>query len=146
MAIPQLNQNGELPPGEHLATLEEVDSTFGQSTERRKHLMTGLKAGALNLQAAGVCRIWINGSFITAKADPDDIDGCWEYTSSVALEKVDSVFLSESRAPMKIKYGLEFFPASLIEADSGLPFPKFFQVNRENEIKGIVVVNLGGLP
>lgn len=145
MAIPKLNQNGELPPGEHLATLEEVDSVFGHSTEQRKKLMAGLRAGASNLQAAGVCRIWINGSFVTEKADPNDIDGCWEYTTGIALEKVDPVFLSESRAPMKTKYGLEFFPGFIIEGDSGLPFPKFFQVNRENESKGIIVVNLGGL-
>ncbi len=145
MTIPKLNHNGELPPGEHLATLEEVDSVFGRSSQRREKLMMGLKAGAANLQIAGVIRIWINGSFITEKEEPNDIDGCWEYTPAVTIEKIDPVFLSESRVPMKNKYGLEFFPAFIIEAGSGLPFPKFFQLSRENEPKGIVVVNLGGL-
>jgi hypothetical protein len=39
------------------------------------------------------------------------------------------VFLHRSRLPMKAKYGLEFFPSSIIEGDTNLPFPKFFQVN-----------------
>ena len=30
-----------------------------------------------------------------------------------------------------------------IEAESGLPFPEFFQVNREGEPKGIIVIRLG---
>ncbi len=45
---------------------------------------------------------------------------------------------------MKKKYGLDFFIASIIEAGSGLPFPKFFQVNRDGDLKGIIVVRLGG--
>jgi len=32
-----------------------------------------------NLSSAGVRRIWINGSFITDKDEPEDVDGCWEY-------------------------------------------------------------------
>ena len=44
---------------------------------------------------------------------------------------------------MKAKYGLEFFPAAFTEGDSGLPFPRFFQLNREGDPKGIIVVNLG---
>jgi hypothetical protein len=51
------------------------------------------------------------------------------------------VFLAESRAPMKERYGVELFPAFVIEAGSGLPFPKFFQVNRDGEPKGILVVS-----
>jgi len=51
------------------------------------------------------------------------------------------VFLAESRSLMKKKYGVEFFPAFVIEAGSGLPFPRFFQVNRDGDPKGILVVS-----
>ena len=44
---------------------------------------------------------------------------------------------------MKAKYGLEFFPASIIEGATGLPFPRFFQLNRDAQPKGILVVTLG---
>jgi len=56
---------------------------------------------------------------------------------------LDPVFL-RTRKAMKAKYGLDFFIANIIEAGSGLPFPKFFQVNRNGDPKGIIVLPLGG--
>jgi hypothetical protein len=141
MAIPPLNRTGELPPGEHKTSLASVRKRFGHSSAQREELMRGLEEAAGNLKAAGVRKIWINGSFVTSKKEPNDVDGCWEYTENVNIGGLDSVFLAESRLPMKEKYGVEFFPAFVIEAGSGLPFPKFFQVNRDGDLKGILVVS-----
>ncbi|CAM2762771.1 hypothetical protein [Legionella worsleiensis] len=44
---------------------------------------------------------------------------------------------------MKRKYGLDFFVSNWIEMTSGFPFPRFFQVNRDGNAKGIVVLKLG---
>ena len=145
MGIPDLGQNGELPPGEHTATLDEVEQHFGLSTPRRIALMKGLRAAVANLAKAKVGQIWINGSFITDKPEPNDIDGCWQYSPDVNLERLDPVFLMPSRLPMKAKFGVEFFPASVVEAASGVPFPRFFQINRDGEPKGIIVVQIGGV-
>lgn len=140
MSIPNLNNN-ELPEGEHLASLDEIELAYGSSTERRKELMRGLRSASLNMEAAGVKYIWVNGSFVTNKKEPNDIDGCWEYDLTVDLEVLDPVFLN--RVKVKEKYGLDFFIANVIEAESGLPFPKFFQKNREGTTKGIIKVELG---
>jgi len=142
MGIPSLNKNGELIAGEHEATLDEVDTIYGQTSDKRAHLMKLLRNAAGNLAEAGVNKIWIDGSFITDKVNPNDIDGCWEYTPSVKDNKLDPVFLG-LRKDMKKKYGLDFFIANIIEAGSGLPFPKFFQVNRNGEPKGIIIIRLG---
>ena len=141
MTIPPVNRAGELPPGEHETSLARVRKRFGHSSAQRKELMHGLEEAAGNLKAAGVRKIWINGSFVTSKKEPNDVDGCWEYTEDVNIGRLDPVFLAESRLPMKEKYGVEFFPAFVIEAGSGLPFPKFFQVNRDGDPKGILVVS-----
>jgi hypothetical protein len=143
MNIPPLQANGELPPGEHPATLDEIEQVYGSSNDRRRLLMRGLRDAAAQFAQAGVKAIWINGSFVTDKNMPNDIDGCWEYNPTVVIDKLDPVFLMRSRDAMKNKYGLDFFIANIIEAGSGLPFPKFFQVNREGEPKGILVVMLG---
>jgi len=142
MTIPPFNKAGELPPGEHETSVSRVRKRFGSSSAQRKELMQGLEDAAENLRGAGVKKIWINGSFVTNKKEPNDVDGCWEYSQNVDLGALDPVFLAESRAPMKEKYGVEFFPAFVIEAASGLPFPQFFQVNRDGEPKGILVVSL----
>jgi hypothetical protein len=143
MAIPALNRHGELVSGEYEATLDEIETIFGHSPDRRKRLMQGLRNAAENLQYAGVKKIWVDGSFVTDKKEPNDIDGCWEYSSLVDTDKLDPVFLSRTRADAKKKYGLDFFVSQIIEAGSGLPFPKFFQVNRDGGAKGIIVVRLG---
>ena len=141
MSIPALQVNGELPLGEHQASLDELEAVFGSSSDRRKYLMRGLREAVGNFVLSGVRTIWIDGSFVTDKEEPDDIDGCWEFTPLVDVEKLDPSFLG-SRKEMKTKYGLDFFIANIIEAGSGLPFPEFFQVNRDGDPKGIIVVKL----
>ena len=86
--IPAPNAIGELPPGMHTATLEEVEAVF-VTTPRRRHLFEGLRRAIQNLHAAGVRRIFIDGSFVTTKTDPNDIDGCWEWTEEVNLDLLD---------------------------------------------------------
>jgi len=144
MAIPERKDNGELVAGEHESTLDEIEALYGRFPERRKLLMHGLREAANNLEQAGVKRIWINGSFVTNKEEPNDIDGCWEYNDSVDLSAIDPVFLGfDARGKVKERYGLDFFVAHVIETVSGKPFPIFFQINRDGETKGIIVVNLG---
>jgi hypothetical protein len=143
MRIPPLQPNGELPPGEYPASLDEIERVYGHANDRRRLLMRGLRDAAAQFVRAGVRTLWVNGSFVTDKEMPNDIDGCWEFTPSVAVDQLDTVFLQRSRQGMKDKYGLDFFIANIIEADSGLPFPKFFQISRDGEPKGILVVPLG---
>lgn len=141
MHIPLLNDAGELPDGEYDVSLDEVENRFGCATAQRRRLMQGLRAAAANFSKANVRKLWIDGSFVTNKEHPNDIDGAWETNDQIDLVVLDPVFLG-SRAAMKDQYGLDFFP-DVIEAGSGLPFPVFFRTNRENKPKGILVVRLG---
>ena len=50
MLLDSTNANGELPEGQHLATLDEVEKFFGSSSERRRKLMRGLWEAAANLK------------------------------------------------------------------------------------------------
>jgi hypothetical protein len=141
--IPAPNAIGELPPGMHLATFAEVEAVF-VTTPRRRRLFEGLRLAIQNLHAAGVRRVFINGSFVTTKADPNDIDGCWEWTEEVHLDLLDPVLLdfTQARRAMRDKYGVDFFLATWVEAGSGLTFLDFFQRNREDAPKGIVQLDL----
>jgi len=111
MSIPALQANGELPPGEHQASLNEVEAVYGSSTDRRKLLMQGLREAASNFELSGVKTLWIDGSFITDKEEPNDIDGCWEYTLVVDTEKLDPFFLGSreeiANAKVEIKAGIK---------------------------------------
>ncbi len=111
-------------------------------TERRRRLLDGLADAIELLAEAGCRRIWLNGSFVTAKDEPGDFDACWD-SDGVDLDSLDSVLLdlSNQRAAQKARFGGEFLP-NVIEARSGLSFSEFFQGERDTGRKGIVVVHL----
>ena len=75
--IPSFESGGNLPPGIHPATWSELASRFG-GTAHRQSLLAGLKGALEALREAGCRRVYIDGSFVTAKVEPGDFDGCWE--------------------------------------------------------------------
>jgi len=95
------------------------------------------------LAVAGCRRIWLNGSFVTAKDEPADFDGCWD-PEGVDFDALDPVLLdlSEGRAQQKARFGGELFP-NVVESDSGLAFNEFFQNERDTGRKGIVSIKIG---
>lgn len=71
--IPELDEDGLLPPGLHHASWADFVGRFGQ-TDRRYRQTQGLLAALLSLQGAGCKLAHVGGSFVTAKDDPTDID------------------------------------------------------------------------
>lgn len=74
MPVPRLRGNGTLPLGVHKATLREVRRAFGQGTARRVELTLALDAFMRRVRKAGIRRVLIDGSFVTGKQGPRDID------------------------------------------------------------------------
>src|SRR5437773_1329485 len=72
--IPACSDDGYLPPGIHRATLEEIAIRFGQESELRQVQMESLRWLVELARRAGVLRIVVNGSFVTDKLEPNDVD------------------------------------------------------------------------
>jgi hypothetical protein len=145
--LPEFTEAGLLPPGLHRATWEEVCARFG-GTRRRLRLLEGLQRAATNLRDAGAVNLWLDGSFTTSKPNPDDFDGAWDH-SRVDLRLVDPVLidledLATGRLKQKIKYGGELIIGN--ESALGMPFQQFFQLTKDGDIKGIVLLDLRTLP
>jgi hypothetical protein len=69
------NENGDLPPGIHQATLTEVIEHFGQTTPRRQIMAHRLEhIYTLAVGTGHLARFIIFGSFVTTKPDPGDVD------------------------------------------------------------------------
>lgn len=74
--LPPFNPDtARLPEGEHTASWDELVDRFGW-TPRRRQLLDGLVEAIELLAEAGCTRIWLNGSFVTAKDEPADFDAC----------------------------------------------------------------------
>ncbi len=140
MVIPAL-VDGVLPPGEWSASWSEVVEAFGTSDWRR-FLLDGCRRALLSLQAAGCRRIWIDGSFVTGKAHPGDIDACYDPVGvGASLLHPALRDLSHGRPAQKAEFGCEFFP-NIVEGGSGKFFVEFFQEGRDGRTKGIVAIDL----
>lgn len=152
MPIPELEENGELPAGIHIATIKEVEQKFGTSSARRKLLVSGLRTAIKQFEQVGVQRVYVDGSFTSDKEEPNDIDGCWvtQGVDENKLHLLDRDFwefvsvaeFNKCRDEIKRKYGLDFYIAEWNEGSTGKPFPEFFQTNRDGEPKGIIQINL----
>lgn len=140
LMIPAL-VDGRLPAGEWTAAWTEVEEAFGTSSWRL-HLLEGCRSALVALKAAGCRRAWIDGSFVTGKLHPGDIDGCYDPIGvDRALLHPALLDLSPGRPAQKVEFGCEFFP-NIVEAGSGEFYVEFFQRDRDGQRKGIVVIDL----
>jgi hypothetical protein len=136
-----------LPPGVHEATWNDIAALFG-STAWRRDLLAGLLEALESLRAAGCRRVYVDGSFVTAKEAPGDFDACWE-TTGVDAGRLDPALLefANARAAQKQRFHGELFPAQAIAAPDGTRFLDYFQRDKlTGDPKGIVALNLEDLP
>ena len=131
-----------LPPGVHIATMEEIKISFAM-TNYRKYLYFGFERAIISLRESGCKSVFLDGSFVTTKPIPGDYDICWD-TSGVNILLLDPVFLdfTDNRKEQKKKYYGEFFPANFL-ADGIVYFLDFFQIDKyTGKPKGIIKINL----
>lgn len=128
-------ETGNLPPGEHPATWEEIVERFGYTPWRSK-LLDGLKAALESLRAAGCKKVYLDGSFVTAKERPGDFDACWvgKGVNGDLLDEELLVF-DGGRATQKTKYGASYslrsgqpmrpaLPSQRFSSKTGMGIPK----------------------
>jgi hypothetical protein len=144
--LPAFEATGRLPRGVHPATWPVFVERFGTSAGRREQLMK-LEAALRLLRDAGCSRVFVGGSFVTAKSEPADVDVVWDLTG-VDAGALDTIFFNfeDERAAQKHRFGGEFLPAQLVEGVTGRSFLRFFQYTRDDEPVGIVAIDLETIP
>jgi len=132
--IPGFNDEGFLPPGVHRATMEEIAARFGQESELRRVQMESLVWLVDLARRAGVERIVVNGSFVTDRAEPNDVD--------CAL-LIGRDFPLDSAAEAELLAGLPFVEIHLLRAEQFERFiEKIFATDRALTPKGMIEVGL----
>jgi len=72
--IPPFNENGYLPPGVYAASLEEILDRFGRGSEQRQAQAESLRWLVSLCRKGGISRLLLNGSFVTDRLKPNDVD------------------------------------------------------------------------
>ncbi len=148
MPIPELDASGFLPVGVHDCTLAEVRARFGafQGTDQRPGLFTRLETLVQAMQASDLFEVLlIDGSFVTAKTAPNDIDLVAVLRPGHNFERdlLMSEYTLVSRALLRRRFG---FDVIIAEHESQLyrTYVEFFSRVRENPEarKGLLRVRL----
>jgi len=72
--LPPLDDFGNLPAGVHPCSIQELVNRFGGGSEERQAEISELVQFVEAAKAAGVRRLLVNGSFVTGKLAPNDVD------------------------------------------------------------------------
>jgi hypothetical protein len=143
-----LDDNGVLPHGIWRCTLEEVRNRFGnfQRTDRRPFLYKSLQSYIAELRSTGLAiAIIIDGSFVTGKPDPDDIDLILvlPYDWDAAGELRPSEYRVLSKRLVRRRHGFDIIAAREGSAAYGEALKFFEQVRgRSDWRKGLLRIEL----
>jgi hypothetical protein len=140
MPIPSLDAHGLLPVGLHDCTLEEIKVRFGafQDSDQRPQLFQKLQALVAEARAAGFARsLLIDGSFATAKPDPNDIDLALVLprTHDVGADLPPAQYNLVSRRRVQKRYGFDIVAVreNTVEFDEAVAF--FQQVRHQPDLR-----------
>jgi hypothetical protein len=132
--IPDLDDNGYLPAGIHPASLEEIEARFGHEPELRRVQMDSLRWLVDLAKRVGVRRIVINGSFVTDKWEPNDVD-------CVLLR--EETFPRDESADAELWAGLPFIQIAVVgQKEFYLYVGAIYATDRHGTTKGMLEVIL----
>ena len=138
--IPPFNKNGYLKKGIHKATLAEIRKKFGSSSSKRRERFKELQSIVILLlkHRDSIKKLLIDGSFVTDKEEPSDIDG---------ILLVKNNFDFNSKEANQLKKAKKLFNADLfvIMEDDCIPYENklnLFGTDRDDIPKGFVEVIL----
>jgi hypothetical protein len=143
MALPDLNESGDLPVGVYPATLSEVMDRFGRGTVRRIEVATRLeRIWHLALGTQSLARFVVFGSFVSDKPEPNDVD-----VVLVMADDFDAKLLSgevrllfeHGTAQSHFGASVFWYPESASVGSGPLPIERW-QIKRDRTLRGIVEI------
>ena len=94
LSIPEFIDKYHLPPGEHVATLEEIENRFACSSEMRKRVWYSFTALLKRFELLGIYpeTLLVDGSFTTGRDEPEDVD----FAALFSVDKVKNALANAS--------------------------------------------------
>jgi hypothetical protein len=143
MHLPAFNDDGDLPAGVHRAGLTDVLVRFGQGSNQRLDVADRLTRAFHAARSTGkLARFVVFGSFVTSKANPNDVDLVLimedDFDLSVQSEDVGSLFRHQEAQSL---YGASVFWSKRTSAFGGeQAMIENWQIRREGGLRGIIEI------
>jgi hypothetical protein len=143
LPLPAFNDEGDLPPGVHQATLPEVLERFGQGTLQRRAVSERLdRIYQLASSTGHLGRFVVFGSFVTAEEEPGDVDIVLLMEDTFDLGSVeDEAALVFQHMEADAHFGASVFWTRRSGALGGeQAMIEYWQVRRDGGRRGIVEI------
>jgi hypothetical protein len=143
VTLPAFNEDGDLPPGVHRAPLSHVLERFGRGTARRRAVADRLNRIYQLVASTGqLARFVVFGSFVTAKAEPNDVDIVLLMEDSFDLAAVTGeAALVFQHMSAEAHFGASVFWTRRSGAVGGeQAMIEYWQVRREGGQRGIIEI------
>ena len=133
--IPDFVENGYLPSGLHRATIEEVIKRFGEGADERIACGQSLQWLLPICRRAGIVRLILNGSFVTDRREPRDVD---------CVLVPGFAYAPDSEAAFMLRVGLPYLSLEIVATQDELDYfvDEVFGSDRAGRVKGLVEVIL----
>jgi hypothetical protein len=141
--IPEFGDDGYLPEGVHVAGEADVTFRFGSDTSKRRRLALRLRRWIELSRAISAKRFFVDGSFVTSKPDPNDVDAVvWLPDNFVDLVSNGNLEAMELESMLLNRYPEEIFAAE--DRRDWDDWLEFFSRTRESDgrRKGVVEITL----
>lgn len=146
--IPPFDENGYLPEGIYECTVDEAAERFGgfQNSDRRPQLWTKLTEFLGEVKAYDIAEaVLVDGSFVTSKPDPNDIDVVLavvaSYDFSTDLPPAVYNLLAQHRVRRRFGFDIVVVESDSENLDQAVAF--FQQVKQRRGVKkGILRIKL----
>jgi hypothetical protein len=150
MAVAVQEYEALLPAGLHAKSFQELKTicvdSFAPISAKREILLNNLCSKILTpLSSTGVrCNVWIDGSFLTKKTEPNDIDLVIECPNSIP--PLVGSFLNDviDNVIFKITYLLDVYAFVKDDTQSRSYWKGQFGFGRDDSPKGIISINING--
>jgi hypothetical protein len=134
LTIPAFDKRGNLPPGVYRVTLAEIADRFGRGSETRREQMDSLRWLVELAVKAGIERIVVDGSFVTRKKKPNDVD---------CVLLVGPHYPKDANARQELLEGLPFVHIQLVDQAGFDEFlNRIFATDRNQNPRGMIEVIL----
>lgn len=133
--IPEADEDGVLPTGEHEATMEEVQAYYC-SNKCRELIFSGLVLLIAHLRSIGCRIIYIGGAFISGKSKPKFAVVWWEDGTHIEWDgetDIELLMESDPRFRQHMAYRAKVYPLSPL---GGIASPLFKAVLLTNSETG----------
>jgi hypothetical protein len=145
MALPEFNEFGDLPEGNHPASLAQVVARFGSGSAQRKAVTERLqRIYQLAVATRQLDRLIVFGSYVSDVNEPNDVDVILVMRNEFRSENCaaeSTVLFDHARAHDTLGASIFWVRPDMLLGEPLDQFLVFWQTKRDGRRRGIVEIN-----